>query len=202
MFNQMSNIECNSAVDSPNTMCGMEKIHPTMARLYEAAALLKGLSGQSEVARALNMSPQRVNNWEVRGISQEGANKAQLGLGINATWILTGKGLMALEANVLESSPPSQFGRLEPEIMRDALRLLQLVESMFLQVQGVPLPPDGYPHRLCIAYQIVLEEVAGQVKGSVTDLSVMTKRLAERLRHSDGRETDGDQRGKIAGAGG
>lgn len=71
----------------------MAAMHPTMSRLYLAAAT-KGISGQSELARKMNASPQRVNNWEARGISQEGANLAQASLGISSTWVLSGQGEM------------------------------------------------------------------------------------------------------------
>lgn len=73
-------------------------MHPTMARLYEAAAALPSgpITQQSDLARALIESPQTVNNWESpdRGISKGGATKAQELLGISATWVLKGKGPM------------------------------------------------------------------------------------------------------------
>ena len=51
------------------------------ARLYEAAEKLKGVSGQSNLARLLNVSPQVVKNWETRGVS--------------VAWVETGEGEMA-----------------------------------------------------------------------------------------------------------
>lgn len=65
-----------------------------MTRLYEAAQMLRGLQGQSEVARALNASPQTINNWEARGMSKAGMIHAQEVLGCSATWLATGKGDM------------------------------------------------------------------------------------------------------------
>jgi phage repressor protein C with HTH and peptisase S24 domain len=67
-----------------------------MKRLYEAAEALKSLKGQSEVARALNLSPQTVNNWEARGISKPGMLKAQAVLGCDANWLETGEGSMLM----------------------------------------------------------------------------------------------------------
>lgn len=67
-----------------------------MKRLYEAAEALRGLKGQSEVARALNASPQTINNWEVRGMSKAGMLNAQSVIGCSATWLATGEGEMAL----------------------------------------------------------------------------------------------------------
>ena len=42
-------------------------IHPTMQRVYEATKL-----DQSDLAHAINISPQAVNNWDLRGISKKG----------------------------------------------------------------------------------------------------------------------------------
>lgn len=105
MFKPLSNAMCNNAAFSPGTFRGMSDMHPTMKRLYKAAADLHRIMGQSDLARALNMSPQRVKNWESRGISQEGANSAQAALGVNSTWILTGRGSATVAAG-----PPSDGG--------------------------------------------------------------------------------------------
>src|ERR1041385_8538038 len=67
-----------------------------MTRLYEAAKALRGLDGQSDVARALNASPQTINNWEARGISKPGLLKAQAIFGCSATWLETGLGPMTV----------------------------------------------------------------------------------------------------------
>jgi hypothetical protein len=69
-------------------------MHEHMARLYEAAEQLKGITGQSAVARLLNVSPQRLGNWEDRGISFEGMIDAQERIGCNAVWIRKGLGPM------------------------------------------------------------------------------------------------------------
>lgn len=67
-------------------------MHPTAARLYEAAKVLGELSGQSAVARALGELPQTLNNWESRGVSAPGSLKAQAVFGCDANWLLTGDG--------------------------------------------------------------------------------------------------------------
>lgn len=69
----------------------MSDIHPTMARLYKAAAA-RGFARPADVAGEMNMSHQRLKNWDARGISFEGAIDAQAMLGINAVWILSGDG--------------------------------------------------------------------------------------------------------------
>lgn len=67
-----------------------------MERLYSAAKELKGLVGQSALARALNTSPQTVHNWELRGISKQGLLLAQKVVGCSAQWIETGLGPMSI----------------------------------------------------------------------------------------------------------
>ena len=51
------------------------------ARLYEAAEKLKGIKGQSNLARFLNKSPQTLNNWESRGVSSKGLIEAAKAIG-------------------------------------------------------------------------------------------------------------------------
>ncbi len=70
-------------------------MHPSMARLYTAARELKGVVGQSAVARLLITSPQAIKNWEQRGVSQKGAIAAQMLIGCNAAWVIEGTGDMA-----------------------------------------------------------------------------------------------------------
>lgn len=69
----------------------MTEMHPSMKRLYAAAAQLDpSIRGQSALARALGQSPQTLKNWESRstGVSAAGANRAQQEFGISSTWIL------------------------------------------------------------------------------------------------------------------
>jgi phage repressor protein C with HTH and peptisase S24 domain len=74
-------------------------MHNQMTRLYEAARTLKGLTSQAEVARALNMSSQTINNWEARGISKPGLVAAQAVFGCSANWLDTGEGSMTLSSH-------------------------------------------------------------------------------------------------------
>lgn len=71
-------------------------MHPHMERLYEAASELRGIEGQSAVAKALNTSPQRVKNWEARGMSSEGMLEAEKVFGCSALWLRDGHGHMTL----------------------------------------------------------------------------------------------------------
>lgn len=96
MFNQLSNTAFNNKVFSFGTIRAMESspIHPSTVRLYHAALALRDVSGQSAVARLLNVSPQTVKNWEARGISKVGAIAAQNVIGCSASWLVLGKGEM------------------------------------------------------------------------------------------------------------
>ena len=80
----------------------MFSMHEQMKRLYEAAKVLKRIYGQSELARAINASPQTIHNWQERGISKQGMLKAQEVIGCSALWLETGSGPMSL--NVLCNS--------------------------------------------------------------------------------------------------
>jgi phage repressor protein C with HTH and peptisase S24 domain len=71
-------------------------MHEQMKRLYFAAETLKGIRGQSDLARALNSSPQTLNNWEVRGISKAGMINAQAAIGCSVSWLDTGEGEMTV----------------------------------------------------------------------------------------------------------
>lgn len=100
MFNTKSNTTCN-------TRCLVEAkiahMNEQMTRLYDAALTLKEISGQSDVARALNVSPQTVNNWEARGMSKSGMITAQKIFGCSAIWLESGHGEMTVGAAGLTS---------------------------------------------------------------------------------------------------
>lgn len=64
-------------------------LHPSIARLY---AIAKDHDDQApaEVARTINVSDQTLHNWEKRGISKDGANKAGRAYGCDPLAILDG----------------------------------------------------------------------------------------------------------------
>lgn len=71
----------------------MTDMHPSMKRLYDAAAeLTPPIKGQSALARATGHSPQTLKNWESRdsGVSALGAIDIQDRLGISSTWVMKG----------------------------------------------------------------------------------------------------------------
>lgn len=88
MFNKKSNTAFKQAVDLGETIEGMREIHSSIQRLYTAAKTLKDVSGQSAVARLVGVGPQVMKNWEARGISENGALKAQARIGCDANWLL------------------------------------------------------------------------------------------------------------------
>lgn len=63
----------------------MKKVHPTMSRIFELTEL-----DPSELADAINTSPQNVTNWSSRGISKKGAMDVARVFGVSVDWILTG----------------------------------------------------------------------------------------------------------------
>jgi phage repressor protein C with HTH and peptisase S24 domain len=58
-------------------------MHKTMENLYRIAKEL-GIEGQTQLANRLNKSPQVLNNWETRGISNAGILYASKVLGIDS----------------------------------------------------------------------------------------------------------------------
>lgn len=46
----------------------------------------------AEIAKAINASPQNVNNWQKRGISKKGAQEIAKVFNLSIDWILTGQG--------------------------------------------------------------------------------------------------------------
>ncbi len=67
-------------------------IHPSYQRLMYAAERLRGVHGEAALTSALHSTDQqRVNNWQRRGVSKDGALDAERFIGCPATWVLDGK---------------------------------------------------------------------------------------------------------------
>jgi hypothetical protein len=75
-----------------------------MKKLYAYIQENHGLMGQSALAGFLNISPQRICNWQSRGISKEGALMLQSLLGIDAL------GLLEQELPTLVKAPNPGYG--------------------------------------------------------------------------------------------
>jgi phage repressor protein C with HTH and peptisase S24 domain len=76
-------------------------MHESMQRLYRAAMEMKKVTGKSNVARLLETSPQVLTNWEARGVSNEGAIKAQQLIGCSAVWVTDGTGNMSTTVELI-----------------------------------------------------------------------------------------------------
>jgi hypothetical protein len=46
----------------------MDKSHPTFTRLMQAAAAIRDINSQAELARELNVPDQHLTNWKARGV--------------------------------------------------------------------------------------------------------------------------------------
>lgn len=72
--------------------------HETLERLFRAVAPLE-IKGPSALAHAMRLGAEQiVTNWGTRGVSKEGALKAQRLFGVNAQWVLSGTGEMMVDA--------------------------------------------------------------------------------------------------------
>ncbi|MDE1179467.1 LexA family transcriptional regulator [Paraburkholderia sp.] len=97
-------------------------IHGTAARLFLAAKEMKGVEGPSDVARLLDVVPQSITNWSSRGVSREGALKAQALIGCDATWLLTGVGEMVPSG--LKHESPLESAEINDQTKRVIAELL------------------------------------------------------------------------------
>lgn len=95
VYNKVNGVYNNSLFTPPR----IGVMNQQMKRVYEAASDSHGIRGQSDLARALNTSPQTINNWEARGISKQGILSIQNTLGISASWIESGKGRRFVQDN-------------------------------------------------------------------------------------------------------
>lgn len=105
-------------------MLKIKKLHDHMRRLYEAARAagrLQPEDGQAEMARLLNVSQQRLNNWESRGPSKEALLIAQEVFGVNSTWVQSGEGSMF----VGRSEHPTSTSDMRPADLAELITIFQ-----------------------------------------------------------------------------
>ncbi len=158
MFIRMSNIACNKSLNRSFTLFVM---HETTKRLYSVLReidVIKSDREQSELAKFLNKSPQVINNWEDRGISDNGLLEIQSKTGCSATWIRSGKAPKFIGDYV-----PSTINKLGLEPLSDLE--IKLLDAF----RHVSLPEDKL-------------EIIGYVKGithtkqkNMSDLSISKK---------------------------
>lgn len=135
-FKQKSNATFNNILlPSPR----IAFMHPQMKRLYEAAEAMKGITGQSALARALNMSPQVVKNWETRGVSKQGMMEAEAIIGCSWNWIKTGQGSMVAQRSLArENTEPG------PDIAGKVPLISWVQAGEFTEAVDVLHPGDAY----------------------------------------------------------
>ena len=151
MCNRVSNTAFDTACLVAPTMDDMDA---SAERLYEAAKALKRVTGQSNVARLLNVSPQTVKNWEKRGVSSIGTFKAEELIGCSAYWLTTGEGEMApahallvpyRDLDAFESQLITLFRQLTPSQRDDVLTEVNNLANMDRPGRS---PQDPYSGKL------------------------------------------------------
>lgn len=149
----------NNAVFSAGTITAMAQIHPTTERLYTAARELRDVTGQSAVARLLDISPQVMKNWEARGVSEGGALKAQKHVGCDANWVLYGEQQMAASA----WTPPAAT-----HAIHDKVATYQVAKTWPFST----FTPDEYFKLLDADYRQKIED---QLLGAITRMKQATQ---------------------------
>jgi hypothetical protein len=129
MFKHLSNATCGTPCVLVDMLGGM---HASAERLYMAANELRGVAGQSNVARLLNESPQTVKNWEKRGVSGAGAIKAEGVIGCRSRIAASARHAPTRDAKTLVLEwwrANGDKGRLTKEAAADQIIALRLVSE-------------------------------------------------------------------------
>ncbi len=183
---------CNNALFSGPTILTMSDIkqptmHPSVAALYRAA-LLREDKQPADVARRMNVSPQRLQNWESRGISKQGALQAQKTYDVDATALMAGDMHLLTAGGQLQvvELKESHAPRFDANILAATHRALrELYRSEFGLSYNLEDDPEHFLH----AYEL-RSKLSPQLPGA--DLVQIFK--AAGLGKNQGAEEDG-QRG-------
>jgi hypothetical protein len=160
MFSACVNTLCiNTVFTAPRIrLMTAAPIHAATERIYQAAQIrlkLRERPKPSQVANEVNISQQVLKHWEKRGPSKVGLIEWQLAKGVNATWIIMGKGPMFIPGRtydpVVHANEPAAPWRAGPftDEVRRALAELDTVEMRRIEnsVRGFldlpPLPAAG-----------------------------------------------------------
>lgn len=105
-------------------------MHATLKRLYECAGIDPAQDGPTRLANKIGESPAVISNWNRRGVSQEGAIRAQRQFGWSSAYILDG--VKPRDSAVAPTETTSIFSRKQREddnvtAVRIALRSLAQV---------------------------------------------------------------------------
>lgn len=141
-------------------------MHPSAARLYQAAKELRNVVGQTNVANLLNKSPQVVKNWETRGVSKEGSLLAETVMGVRATWIL-GESVEMLTGETSQSphrlTHPDEGVAHDPSVreftLPPAITREQLMDPKFElpAVFEIAMPDDAMAPEIPAGRQLIFE---------------------------------------------
>lgn len=137
------NTACINKTFSARTIAAM---HPSYIRLMEAAKeatanTKQPISRPSDLARHMTESPQRIHNWQVRGVSKEGALKAETLYGVSANYVLDGadsRPAAAPQKNAGASDEPVQLDHSEKTEGLGLNEFLNYLNSLYPQAALSP----------------------------------------------------------------
>lgn len=123
------------------TISGMEKMHETTARLFEAVdAMYPGEAITSAVARRMNVGDNSVTNWKERGMSFKGAVLAEAAYGVPAAWIMFGTHPPI--PNTWPFSDRIDFSRIAALSREDQLFLAGKLDAALQAIESLNQPPN------------------------------------------------------------
>jgi hypothetical protein len=137
------NIACINKPFNAGTIAAM---HPSYIRLLAAAKeatanTKQPISRPSDLARHMTESPQRIHNWQVRGVSKEGALKAETLYGVSANYVLEGaetKPTAAPQKNLGAPDEPVQLDHSEKTEGLGLNEFLNYLNSLYPQAALSP----------------------------------------------------------------
>lgn len=151
MFSAEVNIACNNILFSQRRIAGMN-MHLSMRRLYDAAKE-RGDDAPAKVARRLNVSPQRLQNWESRGISKEGALAAQDAYGVDANELRDGAKSRSSLSVRIDDEWADVKGYAQAVGLGDGVEATEYEETHSLKFKRSSLARKHLnPHRLAVIY--------------------------------------------------
>jgi DNA-binding Xre family transcriptional regulator len=121
-----------------NAAFRLAEMDPKYSRLLEAARRLKNLENPAQIARALNMSEQRLTNWKTRGIPNGELNKICRTIGCHPFWLEDGGGDMIFN-NLIDGDIKMAVELMQPmpEYARKAaVKELTQVSELISQAQS------------------------------------------------------------------
>jgi phage repressor protein C with HTH and peptisase S24 domain len=142
-----------------------------MKRLFEAAKVLRGIESPSQLALALNASPQSVTNWQKRGPSDEALIDAEVVIGCSPAWVKNGTG------SPISKSSPDAIKKMaarfsHSSLVDDAVASIPLLSAVGSMGSGDALTYDG--DQIVDHMPISKSWVARNVKGPIESLRIIT----------------------------